>query len=501
MSSSLCDNGLEEGERMMQKMDRYTIITLKKRGLSFRKIAAELGVDRKTVSKVWTKYCEAESMLLQSSAGVVELDDNLVETLVGEAKYDVSNRGKRKLNEEVKMRVAQIFEDEVLKKQQLGSTHKQKLTAKQIHEILNEEGLDIGLTTVTNYIRELKKSRDTFIRQDYQLGHRLEYDFGEVKLMIDGKRVRLYLAVFTAPASDYRHAYLYTKQNQEVFLDSHVRFFEELGGSWTEVVYDNMRNVVSKFQSGGVKVINEACINLALYYNFEVITTNVRSGHEKGSVENSVKVIRNRVFAKRYQFESLDEASIYLAEELKKINAQSLINEEKEHLQAYRLPYEIAEVELHNVDKYGCVRVENNYYSVPDYLLEHKVSVKKYYDRIVIYARNEFVCEHKKIDGSQNYQLVLSHYLNTLTQKPGALKHSLVLKQYPELYDIYHTYFRTRTKEFIAILQNHSKKELSEILEILKYRNENPQTLTNEQSDIIQDHAREQLKRITELMS
>ena len=91
---------------MMQKMDRYTIITLKKRGLSFRKIAAELGVDRKTVSKVWTKYCEAESMLLQSSAGVVELDDNLVETLVGEAKYDVSNRGKRKLNEEVKMRVA-----------------------------------------------------------------------------------------------------------------------------------------------------------------------------------------------------------------------------------------------------------------------------------------------------------------------------------------------------------------------------------------------------------
>lgn len=78
---------------------------------------------------------------------------------------------------------------------------------------------------------------------------------------------------------------------------------------------------------------------------------------------------------------------------------------------------------MHHVDKYGRIRVENNHYSVPDYLLEHTVSVKKYVDRILIYSRNEFVCEHKKIDGSGNCQLVLSHYLTTFAQKLGALKH------------------------------------------------------------------------------
>ncbi len=65
--------------------------------------------------------------------------------------------------------------------------------------------------------------------------------------MINGIRVKLHLAVFTAPASGFRYAYLYKSQKQEVFLDSHIKFFEMLGGSYDEVVYDNMRNAVSDF--------------------------------------------------------------------------------------------------------------------------------------------------------------------------------------------------------------------------------------------------------------
>jgi len=30
-------------------------------------------------------------------------------------------------------------------------------------------------------------------------------------------------------------------------MDSHVRFFSMMGGVYKEVVYDNMKNVVSKF--------------------------------------------------------------------------------------------------------------------------------------------------------------------------------------------------------------------------------------------------------------
>ena len=40
-------------------------------------------------------------------------------------------------------------------------------------------------------------------------------------------------------------------------MDSHVRFFEMMGGSYGEIVYDNMRNVVSKFIGKNEKELNE----------------------------------------------------------------------------------------------------------------------------------------------------------------------------------------------------------------------------------------------------
>ena len=105
------------------------------------------------------------------------------------------------------------------------------------------------------------------------------------------------MAVFCAPASNFRWAYLYDNQKQAVFLDSHVRFFDMCGGTWKEVVYDNMKNVVSKFIGKHEKQINSELLNLASYYGFEINVTNCFSGNEKGSVERSVNVIRNKVFA------------------------------------------------------------------------------------------------------------------------------------------------------------------------------------------------------------
>ena len=77
------------------------------------------------------------------------------------------------------------------------------------------------------------------------------------------------------------------------------------------------------------------------------------------------------------------------------MNERSLIEDEKASLNAYRLPYEIGEVEKSRVNKYGCIRVEKNFYSVPDYLMSHDVIVKKYHDKLIVYRNQSFVCEHK----------------------------------------------------------------------------------------------------------
>lgn len=72
-------------------------------------------------------------------------------------------------------------------------------------------------------------------------------------------------------------------------MDSHVRFFEMVKGVYKEVVYDNMKNVVTKFIGKTEKVLNKDLINMSLYYGFEINVTNCFSGNEKGHVEGSVK--------------------------------------------------------------------------------------------------------------------------------------------------------------------------------------------------------------------
>ena len=86
-------------------------------------------------------------------------------------------------------------------------------------------------------------------------------------------------------------------------MTSHVRFFEMLGGCFKEGVYDNMKNVVSRFIGRNEKELNKELIKLSLYYGYSVNVTNCFSGNEKGNVESVVKWIRNKVFALTYVFE------------------------------------------------------------------------------------------------------------------------------------------------------------------------------------------------------
>ena len=64
----------------------------------------------------------------------------------------------------------------------LGDWHKQGITNKQIFDTLKSEGFDIGQCTINNALARLRedlRNKQVFIRQQYDFGERLEYDFGE----------------------------------------------------------------------------------------------------------------------------------------------------------------------------------------------------------------------------------------------------------------------------------------------------------------------------------
>lgn len=446
-------------------MDKHTIIKLKKEGYSNRQISKMLPINRKTVAKYWNEYVEQQDLLeIAAPSDVVAIQENIC----APPAYNVENRTWRKYSKELDVCIDEILENESEKCKLLG-TKKQQLTQLQIFQIVKEQGFDISCSTVTNKIREKRnKSKECFIRQDYEFGDRLEYDFGEVKLLIDGILDTYHIAVLSSPATNFRWAYLYKNQKQDVFMDSHVRFFEMIGGIYREVVYDNMKNVVSKFIGRHEKELNDNLLKLSLYYGFDINVTNCFSGNEKGHVEGSVKIIRNKIFAKHYCFKTYEDACAYLNEQLEILNKESNIKEEILCLLPKKPPLELGVLKQVKVNKYSFIRIDNNFYSVPEYLVDKQVQAKVYFDRIVVFSNLSYVCEHKKIDGANEISIDIQHYLNTFAKKPGALRNSLALKSLPQLKSIYDTYFSKTPREFIEILQKNSDQNLEELIRTFK---------------------------------
>src|SRR5699024_6288377 len=105
--------------------------------------------------------------------------------------------------------------------------HKQQLKIIDIHEKLLDAGFNIGYTTVRNFVNsEEKRKKEVFIRQKATAGREIEFDWGEVKLILDQKPRAFSLAVFTLPYSNDRYAYLYESETMVCVQDAHVKCME-----------------------------------------------------------------------------------------------------------------------------------------------------------------------------------------------------------------------------------------------------------------------------------
>ena len=160
---------------MIKQMDKGRIIGMKKSGKSTREIVRITGHDRKTISKIWDEYQLLIAQLQAPEADVKAIQSQMTE----EPKYDSTGRRRRKYTVELETRLKEIVNEERKKDCLMGAGHKQKLTNKQIHSKLQDEGFDISVVTINIALAEIrKKQKEVFIRQTYDLGDRLEYDFG-----------------------------------------------------------------------------------------------------------------------------------------------------------------------------------------------------------------------------------------------------------------------------------------------------------------------------------
>lgn len=438
-------------------------------------IHRETGISRKTIRKYIREYEEKRSKLLEGEGDKLILIEEITEP----PKYDSSNRGKIKLTDEIISKI-DFYLKENEEKRRTGKSKQQKKKI-DIHECLVDEGYDISYPTVCNYIRyKLDEKKEAYIRQEYELGDVAEFDWGHVKLEIDGYPKNIQMAVMTTANGNYRFAYLYHNQKMESFLDSHVRFFNHVGGVHREIVYDNMKVAVARFVTKTEKEPTEDLLKLSMYYGFNYRFCNARRGNEKGHVERSVEYIRRKAFSKKDKFKTLEEANKYLEEELEKLNlkqqkynenktAKDILLEELPHLLKLMPTYDISRVVELRVNKYLVISIDENKYSIPDSLVNKFVTVKVYPNNIVIYHENIKVAEHKRSFGLSTWNIKITHYLNTLKKKPGAIHNSTAMRQMnSKLQNIYNKYYTQNPRDFIDLIELISKEGIEKIEEIIK---------------------------------
>jgi len=436
-------------------------------GKSERSIAKQLGLNRKTVRK----YIQDHKKRLSSE----ELNERSlpVKGIMEAPSYKSNSRSRRVLTDEM----VNVIEDCLAKnaEKRANGNRKQCLKKCDILSVLQAQGHAIKYSTLTAYIRRKQPIlQEAFIRQSPVAGSRVEFDWGEVKLVINGQQKRFQLAVFTSSYSSHRYAYLFNRQDMSSFLSAHVHYFNYVGGVSHQFIYDNMRTAVAKFACKNKdKQATEGLLKLSAYYGFSIGFCNARKGNEKGAVERSVEYIRRKAFAYEDCFENLEAANKHLLEILGKLNSKHTIgqqdsiaqNHQKELTQMYPCPiasYDIGQMKRVQANTYACIKLDNNFYSIPDHLVGHKLDLRTYPDYIIIYDfKNKEVARHVRQKGKHQYYLNLHHYLPTLIKKPGALVNSTCFKQADnKLKTLFELHFKDQIKCFLEILQWLKTKQL-----------------------------------------
>lgn len=429
-------------------------------GKSERKLVKEFKLHRKTIHS----YVVEHQALLAERAVTGDIPDG---GIIEPPKYQSRNRPKRALTEEVAARIDYYLQLNADRREQ--GLHKQQMKRCDIHQAVVDEGYRIGYTTVCNYVRKrLLTGAEAFIRQDPVPGQSVEFDWGEVKLEVGGKLQKFMLAVFTSAYSNFRFARLYDRQDMGSVLDAHVRFLAAAGGVAGEFVYDNMRTAVAKLaRRNADKEPTEALAKLAAYYGFRIRFCNVRRGNEKGNVERSVEYLRRKAFSATIAVANLEAANDHLDQTCVRLNGRRAKGEEVSIITAMDAeravmkalpgqPYDTAEVSYRRVDKYGCVQVDNNHYSVPDDQVGQLVQVRLYVGDLWITERggvHRHLAYHKRERTQHQWLIKLKHFLPTLRKKPGALLGSRAWKTAaPSLRAFHEDYFVGRTRAFIDLL-------------------------------------------------
>ena len=378
-------------------MDLKQLITLKRQGLSNRKIADLLQISRNTVNT----YTQILESLPYGYGQLLALNDAELKEICAPESEVSTDRYERLANQ------FEYFSAELKKPGCTLLTLWNEYRQKQID--------GYGYTQFTHHYNLWAKKLDPSGKLEHKAGQKLFIDYTGKKLSIvdrhtgEVKSVEIFVGIL--PCSQYTYVEASESQQRDDLISSMGRCLKYFGGATEAIVSDCLKSAVSK-ASKYEPIINKTFKEFALHYGCVIDPARPYSPQDKALVENSVKLIYQRIFypLSKTTFFSIVELNAAIKELLVRYNNYvfKLTNYSRRELyasteQIYLKPlpatsFELRQYRRAKVQKMGYIFLseDKHYYSVPYRFIGKYVEVRYTHSVVEIFYNHERLCTHKR---------------------------------------------------------------------------------------------------------
>ena len=417
---------------MISKRQVFEIHRLKNLGLSNRKIADSLGINKETVKK----YIQTP----EKSAGQ-------------------KRKRSSKLDAYREMIEGFLQEDPLVR-------------APVVLRKLRENGFNGGSTIVRDFLRQIRgqrKNRTPFIRFESPPGKQMQIDWGHFGTIAYGRTNRkLYALAVIECYSRMLYVEFTHSQKQEALHQALLNAFKFFGGSPQELVVDNMLTAVRE-REGRIVAFNEAFLDFLRPLKIVPYACNVRSPQEKGKVERSIQYLRQNFLPLR-KFEDLRDAQNQAADWLKTVanvrdhqttGEKPCRRFDKVSLRALPPLGEVKETMQVLVHSDFAVRFDGNAYSAPPWSTGKRIILKADQFSVQLYHHDKLIAEHNRC-WEKNKRLELAAHTEQLKKNRKKNLESREVSAFASL--------GTEFREYLHLLAENNlplKKTVSRLLFLL----------------------------------
>jgi len=302
------------------------------------------------------------------------------------------------------------------------------LSAARIHREIQEQGYAGGYTLVKEYVRKIRPSAGipAVLRYETKPGVQAQVDWGECnRIEVDGQLRRLYCFSMILGYSRMRYMEFTLATDVYTLIQCHLHAFEYFGGYTSEILYDNIKQVILK---RAIKTKehtwNPKFEDFYTHYGFIPRLCKPYCPQTKGKIENAIGYMK-RDFLLGASFVSLDDMNHQLRQWLSRVNGS--VHGTTHEIPVDRLkseslktltsvpPYVVRREEVRKVTRDGYVSYHGNRYSVPYPYAGRSVVLEIAGERMTIRQGSECLCSHIVVPGRSRVVREKEHFKGLLS--------------------------------------------------------------------------------------